>query len=73
VQTQRDRELKKGGKVTRMEEEAKELEKVVNKLRTQAKIKEGVIKDEEAARKASGRELSEVRPSSLLVVCFHVG
>jgi structural maintenance of chromosome 2 len=32
VQTQRDRELKKGGKVTRMEEEAKGLEKAVIKL-----------------------------------------
>ena len=64
VQTQRDRELKKGGKVPRMEEEAKELEKVVIKLRTQAEIKEGVIKDEEAAREASGREVSEVRLSS---------
>src|SRR5882757_3831054 len=60
VQSQRDRELKKGGKVTRMEEEAKELEKVVTKLRTQAEIKGGTIKDEEAARDASGRELSEV-------------
>ena len=37
-QTQRDRELKKGGKVTRMEEEAKELGKVVIKLRIQADI-----------------------------------
>jgi len=73
VQTQRDRELKKGGKVTRMGEEAQELEKVVIKLRTQAEIKEGAIKDEEAAREASGRELSKVRPSSLLVACFNVG
>ncbi|KAH9957598.1 hypothetical protein BC827DRAFT_651097 [Russula dissimulans] len=63
VQAQRDRELKKGGKVTRMEEEAKELEKVVIKLRTQAEIKEGTIKDEEAARDASGRELSELDAS----------
>ena len=61
VQTQRDQELKKGGKVTRMEEEVKELEKAVIKLRTQAEIKEGTIKDEEAARDVSGRELSEVR------------
>ncbi|KAH9979381.1 condensin complex subunit SMC2 [Lactifluus volemus] len=60
VQTQRDRELKKGGKVTRMEEEAKELEKAVIKLRTQAEIKEGTIKDEETARDASARELSEL-------------
>ncbi|KAI0247376.1 condensin complex subunit SMC2 [Lactifluus subvellereus] len=60
VQTQRDRELKKGGKVTRMEEAAKELEKAVVKLRTQAEIKEGTIKDEEAARDASAGELSEL-------------
>jgi structural maintenance of chromosome 2 len=74
VQKQRDHELKKGGKVTRMEEEAKELEKAVIKLRTQAEIKEGTIKDEEAARDSSGRELSEVRaPVSLStsVARFH--
>lgn len=33
VQTERDRELKNGEKITRMEDEAKELEKVVIKLR----------------------------------------
>ena len=57
------RELKKGSKVTRMEEEAKEFEKAVVKLRTQAEIKEGTIKDEETARDASERELREVRMS----------
>ncbi|KAI9439026.1 condensin complex subunit SMC2 [Lactarius indigo] len=60
VQTQRDRELKKGGKITRMEEEAKELEKVVVKLRTQAEIKEGTIKDEEVACDTSAHELSDL-------------
>jgi hypothetical protein len=69
VQTQRDRELKKGGKVTRMEAEAKELETVATKLRIQAEIEEGAIKYEEAAREASGRELSEVR-ASFHVICF---
>ncbi len=64
VQAQRDRELKKGGKATRLEEEAKELEKAVIKLRTQAEIKEGTIKDEETTREESGRGLSEV-PVSL--------
>jgi len=63
VQMQRDREQKKGGKVTRMAEEAKELEKVVIKLHTQAEIEEGAIKDEEAAWGASARDLSEVRAS----------
>jgi len=72
VQAQRDRELKKGGKVTRMEEEAKELEKVVIKLRTQAEIKEGTIKDEEAARDASERELSEVCDCLSRSYIFHV-
>jgi structural maintenance of chromosome 2 len=66
VQAQRDRKLKKGGKVTRMEEEAKELEKAVIKLRTQAEIKEGSIKDENTARDASAHELSEVRTPLIL-------
>jgi structural maintenance of chromosome 2 len=39
VQTQRDHELKEGGKVTRMEEEAKELERVVVKLRTRQRLR----------------------------------
>jgi hypothetical protein len=71
VQIRRDRQLKKGGKVTRMEE-AKELEKVVVKLRTRAGIKEGIIKDEEPARGASERELGEVRVSlfSSLIFAF---
>ena len=73
VQTQHDRELKKGGKVTRMGEEAKELGKAVIKLRTKSENKEGAIKDEEAAQKASWHELSEVRAYSLFVACFHVG
>jgi hypothetical protein len=51
----------------------KELEKVVIKLCTQARIKYGTIKDEEAGREESERKLIEVRPSSLLVACFHVG
>jgi structural maintenance of chromosome 2 len=70
MQTQRDRELKEGGKVTRMEEEAKELEKVVVKLRTQAEIQEGTIKDEETARDASSRELGEVRVSQFLSLIY---
>jgi hypothetical protein len=64
---------KMSGKVTRMEEDSKELEKVVIKLRTQAETKEGAIKDEEAVWEVSGRKLSEVRLSSVLVLCFHVG
>lgn len=72
VQAQRDRELKKGGKVTRLEEEAKELEKAVIKSRTQAEIKEGTIKDEETALEASRREFSEVRASVLCPPIFTI-
>jgi hypothetical protein len=53
-----------------MEAEAKELETVTTELRIQAEIEEGAIKDEEAAREASGRELGEVRASSVHVICF---
>ena len=48
-----------------MEEEAKELGKVVTKLRTKAETKERTTKVE-----ASGREASEARPSSLLFFLF---
>jgi hypothetical protein len=73
VQTQCDRKLEMGGKITRTAEEAKEHEKIVIKLRTQAETREGVMKDEEVVREASGRDLREVRASSILVICFHVG
>jgi hypothetical protein len=67
VPTQRDRELKKGGKVTQMEAEAKELEIVATKLSPKAEIEEGAIKSE-AAREAPRCEPSEVRASSFLVI-----
>jgi structural maintenance of chromosome 2 len=74
VRIRRDGELRKGGKVTRMEEEAREFGKVMIKSCTQAEIKEGTTKDEEAPREASGLELSEVRPSSFFSYrFFYVG
>ena len=48
VDVQTPSRLKKGGKVTRTEEEVKEVEMVVTKLRTQAGVKDGTIKNEEA-------------------------
>jgi len=54
VQMQHDCKLKKSGKVTWVEEEAKELGKVMIKLCTKSGIKEGAIKDEEAAQEVSG-------------------
>ena len=74
MQIQRDRELKKDGKIRQMEEEVEEVGMVVIKLRIQAEIEEGIINDEEAPREASGLELSEVRPSSFFSYrFFYVG
>jgi hypothetical protein len=70
-----DRELKKGGKVTRLEEEAKELEKAVIKLHTQAEIKEGTIKDEESAWRqlnVNSARCVHLSPSQPLSFRFHV-
>ena len=60
VHVQRDRELKKGEKVARMGRGSQGTREGRIKLRTRAEIKEGAIKDEEAAGEASGRKLSEV-------------
>jgi hypothetical protein len=69
VQTQRDRKLKKGGRVTRMEAEAKELETVATKLRIQSRDRRG--RHHGRGGCAGGiRELSEVRASSFHVICF---
>lgn len=54
-------------------EEVKAFEEVAIKLCTRSRIKDGAIKDEDAAREEPGRKLIEVRLYSLLVVCFHVG
>ena len=47
VRAQRDKELKKGGKFKKLEEEVAELEKTLVKVRTQVEIKNGTITDEE--------------------------
>jgi len=75
VPTQRDSEPMTGGRFTQLEEEAKEVEKVVIKLRAQAVIREGAIENEEAAQEASNHELSEVRISfaSRRFFFFHIG
>lgn len=61
VQAQREKEMKKGGKFKRLEEEVGELEKAVVKVRTQVEIKNGTISDEEGKVKGLQRELQEVR------------
>lgn len=48
VQKQRDAEMKKGGTLSKLEEEKGQLEKDRVKLGTQVEIKQGTIRDEEA-------------------------
>ncbi|KAG5645320.1 hypothetical protein DXG03_006509 [Asterophora parasitica] len=48
VTRKRDAEMSKGGKMKKLEEEVQELAKAAHKIKTQAELKEGTIKDEEA-------------------------
>ncbi|EPQ53318.1 condensin complex subunit SMC2 [Gloeophyllum trabeum ATCC 11539] len=59
LNAQRDKELKKGGKFKKLEEEVGELEKVLVKIRTQVEIKEGTISDEEGKVMTLEKELKE--------------
>ncbi|THH15903.1 hypothetical protein EW146_g4642 [Bondarzewia mesenterica] len=64
VKALRDKELKKGGKFKKLEEEVAELEKVLVKVRTQVEIKNATITDEEGkvtALEAERKELEELR------------
>lgn len=47
VRAKREREMAKGGKLKKKEEEVAELEKVMVKVQTQANIKAGMIQEEE--------------------------
>lgn len=61
----REKEMKKGGKFKKLEEEVGELEKALVKIRTQVDIKNGTISDEDSKVKEMERELQEVcDPSS---------
>jgi structural maintenance of chromosome 2 len=65
VEKQREKELKKGGKFKKLEEEASELDKLVEKLRTQVEIKETTIKEEEKrVAEASGESQDVSIPCS---------
>ncbi|KAI8976364.1 condensin complex subunit SMC2 [Trametes punicea] len=61
VSVQRDKELQKGGKFKKLEEEVSELGKTLAKVRTQVEIKNGTIADEEGKIAASAKELDELR------------
>jgi len=60
AEKRRDAELKKGGKFKQREEEVKELEKELVKLRTQAEMKQSSIDDEERKVKGMEDETTEV-------------
>jgi len=64
VSKKRDAEMSKGGKLKILQDKASELGKVVAKIRTQAEIKVGTIKDEEAKIKTCEAQLKEVRLTS---------
>lgn len=56
----RDEEMRKGGKLAKLEEEVAGFDKDLTKTRTQVDIKQGTIRDEEARVQASEQELKEV-------------
>lgn len=60
VEKQREKEMKKGGKFKKLEEQVGELDKLVEKLRTQVEIKEGTIKEEEKHVAAASGESEDV-------------
>lgn len=69
VHAQRDKELKKGGKFKKLEEEVSELGKILAKVRTQVDLKNGTIADEEGKIASSEKELEEVISTVLFCVC----
>ncbi|GBE85556.1 Structural maintenance of chromosomes protein [Sparassis crispa] len=61
VQAQREKELRKGGKFKKLEDEVGELEKVLVKIRTQVEIKTGTISDEDGKADGKENELKELQ------------
>ncbi|KAI0919976.1 hypothetical protein AcV5_001907 [Taiwanofungus camphoratus] len=60
VEAQREKELRKGGKFKKLQDEVAELEKVLVKIRTQVEIKRGTITDEETKVEDLETELKEL-------------
>lgn len=60
VVAQREKELKKGGKYKKLEEDVGELEKAVVKLKTQVDLRKGTINDEVKKTSELEAELQEV-------------
>ncbi|TFY57528.1 hypothetical protein EVJ58_g6964 [Rhodofomes roseus] len=60
VEAQREKELRKGGKFKKLEDEVAELGKVLVKIKTQVEIKISMITDEEEKIKGLENELAEL-------------
>lgn len=74
VQKQRDAEMKKGGTLSKLEEEKGQLEKDRVKLGTQVEIKQGSIRDEEARIGTSEDAVKTVtRANCYFVSCLIFG
>lgn len=69
VTAQRDKELKKGGKFKKLEDEVAEKGKELVKYRTQLEIKDGTIKEEAKKLKELEDELAEVSPFFKVSAC----
>lgn len=74
MQKQRDAEMKKGGTLSKLEEEKGQLEKDRVKLGTQVEIKQGSIRDEEARIGTSEDAVKTVsRANCYFVSCLIFG
>lgn len=71
VKAQREKEMKKGGKFKKLEEDVGEREKALVKIKTQVDIKNGTIADEEGKMIELERDLQEVRDSDSIRCTFH--
>jgi chromosome segregation ATPase len=71
VLSERDREVRKGGKVARLEEAVREAEVGLVKLRTRVEIGEGEAAEEEKRLGGLGTELAEVRSCLLTRLGAH--
>lgn len=61
VQAEKDKELKKGGKLKKMEDDVAELDKELTKIRTQVEIQEKSITEEEDKAAEARDALNQVR------------
>lgn len=71
VQAQRDKEMKKGGKLKKMEEEVAALDKELTKMRTQVELQEKSITEEEGKAADARDALKQVRFITVFSLTSH--